>query len=89
MAACRVVEAFGVFGYVQNSSLSVSIDALLNTFLFQAAEERLCHCVVPAVSSPAHAWFEMVTLAEAPPSVAPVLSSLIRVYAAVGFERLS
>jgi hypothetical protein len=78
MAACRVVEAFNVFDYVQKSGLSVSIDALLDMFFLQAAEKGFCHRVVPAVSSSAHAWFEIVIFAEAPPSVAPALSSLIR-----------
>lgn len=74
-----IVKAFDIVRQIQFGGLPVSVDPLLDAFLFQTAEERLGDCVIPAVSPPAHAWFKVIGLAEAPPCIAPVLSSLIRV----------
>ena len=79
VTACRIVKFVDVTRYVLNSSFSVGVDSLLDPLLFQATEEGLNHCIVPTVSSPTHAWLEPVGLAEAPPSIAPILGSLIRV----------
>ena len=77
MATCRIVEALDVLEHVQSGSFSVSVYSFLDAFLLQAAEEGLRDRVVPAVCAPTHAWLEVVGLAEAPPSVAPILRSLI------------
>gem|GEM_PF-2901560 len=75
----RIVEAFDVLGYVQGRRSAVRVDVLLDALLLQASEEGLGDCVVPAVRPPAHAGLKMVGLAEAPPCIAPILRSLIRV----------
>lgn len=74
----RIVEAFDVLGHVQGSRLAVRVDALLNPLLLQTSEEGFSDGIVPAVRPPAHTGLKMVGLAEAPPCIAPILCSLIR-----------
>ena len=74
----RIVEAFDVLGHVHGSRLAVRVDAFLDPLLLQASEEGFSDGIVPAVRAPAHAGLKMVGLAEAPPCIAPILCSLIR-----------
>lgn len=77
VAACRIVKVLNVLGYVQDGAHSVGVEALFDTLFLQATEEGFRNGIVPAVSASAHARFEMVRLAEAPPGVASVLRSLV------------
>ena len=74
----RIVEAFDVLGHGRGSRLAFRVDALLDPLLLQAPEERLGDCVVPAVRPPLHAWLKMAGFTEAPPYIAHILRSLIR-----------
>ena len=56
-----------------------SCRSVLDAFFLQAAKERLCNGVVPAVASSAHAGLKSVGSAEAPPIVAAVLTALVGV----------
>jgi hypothetical protein len=44
--------------------------------------EDICpgHSVIPTISTPAHAWLKIIGLAEAPPVIATILATLIRMY---------
>jgi hypothetical protein len=79
VSALGIVEAINIFPDLDDGRVSTGVDALLDPLLLEAAEEGFRDRIVPAIASPAHAWFETVGLAEAPPRVAAVLSSLIRV----------
>lgn len=74
----RIVEAFDVLGHVQGSRLAVRVDALLDPLFLQASEEGFSDGIVPVVRPPAHAELKMGGFAEAPPFIAPILCSLIR-----------
>src|SRR5690606_20108974 len=65
--------------YVRGRHISTRVDALLDPFLFQTAEEGLSDRVIPAVGTSAHAWLKAVVFAKTPPCVASVLRALIRV----------
>ena len=60
MTTDRIVELFDVVGHVRYRGASIAKDSLLDAFLFQAAEERFCDGIVPAVTAPAHARFEVI-----------------------------
>jgi len=53
------------------------VDSLLDPLLLQAAKKRFGHCVIPAVSTPAHTGLKMMRMAEAPLRIAAKLRSLI------------
>jgi len=72
-----IVKVINVLGYVKHSGIAVSIDAFLDAFLLQAAEEGLCDSIIPTVSSPTHTRLKMICLAEAPPRITAVLRALI------------
>src|ERR1700749_1682909 len=74
-----IVEVFDVFSHVEQCTFPIRVDAFLDAFFLQAAEERFCDRIVPAVSSPTHARLQAVGFAEAPPCVASILRSLIGV----------
>jgi len=73
-----IVERLDVRGDIFGRRVAIMVDVLLDPFLLQAAEEGLCHRVIPAVASPAHAGFKTIGLAEAPPCIASVLGALGR-----------
>src|SRR5687767_13040360 len=77
VAACSIVEGIGVISHVGDRQIPVLIDLFLDSFLLQAAEERLGYGVIPAVAFPAHTRFKAIRAAESPPCVAAELSSLI------------
>jgi hypothetical protein len=72
-----IVEGIDVVSHIGDRELSVLVDLLLDSFLFQAAEEGLGDGIVPAVALPAHTRFEMIRTAESTPRVAAELGSLI------------
>src|SRR6266850_3914659 len=73
MAARWIVERVNVVRYLGLCKFASSVNLLLDAFLFEAAEKRLCDRVVPAVSATAHTRFKMICLAESPPIVATIL----------------
>lgn len=78
VSPCRIVEIVNVLSQVKHSGFSVSIDALLDAFLLQAAEKGLHHSVTPAVSPSAHARrLKMIGLAETTPSITGILRALV------------
>src|SRR5262245_46420553 len=72
-----IVEGIDVVGQVGDRQLSVLINLLLDSFLLQAAEERLSDGIVPAVTVPAHTRLEAIRAAESSPRVAAVLRARI------------
>ena len=79
VASRLIVERFDVVRNIASGNFSVLVDPLLDALLLQTAEERFGDRIVPTVSPPAHAWFETVRAAEAPPIITPVLRTLVRV----------
>ena len=73
-----IIKDLDVIEDIGPGELTRFVDALANPFFFQAAEERLRHRIIPAVSPPAHAGLQIIGQAEAPPVVATVLTALIR-----------
>ena len=67
VAAFWIVKPIDVVGYVRGRHVTIRIDALLDPFLFQTAEEGLSDRVVSAVGTCAHAWLKVVVCAETPP----------------------
>jgi hypothetical protein len=78
VTASLIVELLDVVSYVGQSELSGLVDVFLDSLFLQIAEERLCHGVVASVPLPAHARLQAIRSAEAPPGIASVLGSLIR-----------
>ena len=76
VAADSIVETLDVVKHICTGELTRFIDTLSNSFLLQATEEGFRRCVVPAVSSPAHAGFKVVGITETFPVIATVLAAL-------------
>jgi hypothetical protein len=72
-----IVERFDVVRNVCGSNFSVLVDSLFDALFLQTAEEGFCDRIIPAISPPAHARFETVRLAEAPPIITSVLRALV------------
>ena len=70
------VEHFDVVIDVGTRQITVFLNALFDALLFEAAEEGLCHRIVPAVALAAHARLEVVLATEALPVVAAVLDRI-------------
>src|SRR5882672_4600615 len=79
VASRAIVEGVDVVSDLFGGYISVSVDLLLDLFFLEAAEERLRHGVVPAVSAPTHTELHVIRLAEAPPCIASELRALIGV----------
>lgn len=79
VAAGSVVERFDVVEDIGARQIPSLVDALLDAFLLQAAEEGLGNGIVPAVASPAHARLKVVGCAESPEVVASILAALVAV----------
>lgn len=62
----------------QRSQPAGFVDALLDVFFLQAAEEEFCDSIVPAVSSAAHAELEINAATKATPIVTTLLAALVR-----------
>ena len=60
-----IVEVFNVLKDLRPGLLPCFINPLFDFFNLQVTEERLRHCVVPAVFSSAHAGAQSVVLAPA------------------------
>ena len=78
VSACSIVEHLDVIMDIGMGDVARFIDSLLDPFFLQAAEEGFRHRVIPAVPAPAHAGLQAMLAAEAPPGVAAVLRSLVR-----------
>jgi hypothetical protein len=74
-----IVERLNVVRDLGLRDLSVLEDSLLDQLFLETPEEGFRHGIVPAISSSAHTWLEMIGATKASPIVAPVLASLIRV----------
>lgn len=79
MTARAIVERFDVVADLLGCLISVFVDALRDSFVLETAEERLRHRVIPAVAPAAHAGLQVIGFAEASPSIATILRTLIRV----------
>ena len=73
VASHWVVERFNVIRSVGNGNFPILVDSLFDAHFLQTAEERFGNRVVPAVSPPAHAWFETIRFAEASPIATTIL----------------
>lgn len=72
-----IIEPLDVIVDLGIGDITSLVDSLLDPLLLQAAKKRLGHCVIPAVSTPAHTGLKMMGMAEAPPRIAATLRSLI------------
>ena len=72
-----VVEPIDVIRDIQSCCVPCGVNALPYSLLLEAAEEGLDDGIVPAVALAAHAWLQLVSLAEPPPGVTAVVSALI------------
>jgi hypothetical protein len=79
VSPCAIIEGLDVLVDLSCREIPGCIDALLDPFLLQAAKERFSHRVVPAVATSAHAGFQVMRPAEAPPRIAAKLGPLIGV----------
>lgn len=79
MAPGSIVKDFDVIEDICPGQIAGFVDAFADTFLFQTAKERFGDCVIPTISAPAHALFEIVRLQEIAPVVTAELAALIRV----------
>ena len=65
MPSDSIVKILNVIKHVRLSILPRRLDVTLDLLLFRAAEERFGNCIVPTVSSAAHAGYQLVVLAPA------------------------
>src|SRR5665213_3238016 len=79
VASRRIVERFNVIRNVGNGNFPILVDSLFDALFLQTTEESFCDRVVPAISPPAHTWFETLRFAEASPIVTSILQALVRV----------
>lgn len=79
MSALSIVEHFDVIEDIGTGQFACFVDAFLNPLFLQTAKERFDDGVVPAVTAPAHAGFEVMLSAESEPVVAAVLRPLVGV----------
>lgn len=85
VTARSVVKRFNLIKYVGPGHVPGFVDPLTDTLFFQAAEKRLRHRIVPAVSSPAHTRLEVVGQTKTFPVIAAILAPLIRMHDDSGF----
>ncbi len=71
-----VVEHFNVIEDIRPGQISSFIDAFSDTLFFQRTEERFGYGIIPTVTTPAHARYQVVGPAEALPVIAAVLAAL-------------
>jgi len=74
-----VVENLDVIEQVATCFLATAVDATSYPLLLRAAEGRLCHGVIPAIATPAHADLQTMLATESTPIVTTVLHALVRV----------
>ena len=60
MSTFRIVERIDVVRDLVDRHLAVLVDFFPDSFFLQAAEEGLCHRVVPAVATSTHAGLKLV-----------------------------
>jgi hypothetical protein len=72
-----IVEHLDVIVDLGIGDIPSLVDSLFDPLLLQAAKKRFGHCVIPAVSTPAHTGLKMMLMAEAPPRIAAKLGSMI------------
>ena len=80
VAPGSIVKDFNVIEDIGPSQIPGFIDALADPLLFQTAEERFSDSIIPAVATSAHTRFKIVGLAEAPPVIATILATLVRMH---------
>ncbi len=74
-----VIEDLNVFEDRQTGCLAAPKCSISTQLTLQRLEERLCWCIVPAISSPAHALKESTSLDSSAKRMAAVLRASIRV----------
>ena len=79
MSPRSIVEDLDVIEHIRSSQLACFVDAFADALLLQAAKERLCDRVVPAIATTAHASFQTVGFQEVLPIMAAILAALIGV----------
>ena len=58
--AGAIVKRLDVIEGICLGEITGFVDAPLDPFFLQAAEERLCHRIIPAIAATAHAGFQVV-----------------------------
>src|SRR5262249_17339713 len=79
VTSALIVTGVDVIGHVGRRQFSILVDLILDSLLFQTAEEGLGDRVVSAVGFTAHVRLQLIGVAEPPPRVAAVLRPLIGV----------
>ncbi len=77
MSAPWIVEQLDIIEHVAAGLLACFVNLSSDPLGFERSEEALRHGIVVAVSTPAHAGFQIVILQEGPPLIAGKLRSLI------------
>lgn len=77
MAPDPIIEHVNIIENTRPSQISSFIDAFSDTLFFQRTEERFGYGIIPTVTTPAHARYQVVGPAEALPVIAAVLAALI------------
>lgn len=79
MASLRVVKHLDVIEHIAACVVSGQIDPAFDPLAFQELEEAFGHCIIVAVTTPAHAANDVVGLQEGLPLLPGELAALIRV----------
>jgi hypothetical protein len=77
VSTSAITEHLDVIVDLRIGDITSLVDSLRDPLLLQAAKKRFGHCVIPAVSTPAHTGLKMMRMAEAPLRIAAKLRSLI------------
>ena len=60
MASRSVIEDLDVIEDIGTGELTGFVDAFADSFLFQATEEGFGYRIIPAITTPTHAGFQIV-----------------------------
>lgn len=78
--AFRVVEQLDVIEHIRTSLGPGQVDPALDPFALEQLKAAFHHCVVVAVTTPAHAGLESMGFQEVLPVVAAELATLVGMY---------
>lgn len=76
MTSDPVIKHFDVVEHIGLSQVTGFVDPFADAFLFQTAEEGFHDCIIPAITSSAHAGVQVVSQTETMPIITAVLGAL-------------
>ena len=80
MASGSIVKHFDVIKDISSGQIACFVDTFSYSFFLQATKKRLGYRIIPTVSTPAHARFELVFATEPQPVATAVLGTLVGMY---------